>query len=177
MAFSASAMADVTVDTRGLSNSQKAELVKQVEQMKQTARELPTGSAEKVDQWVNVGEHLGKMLGGAAKEVGIAVNEFVKTPVGMLATGVIVFNYVGGAVIHVTCGLLILFMGWGILWYYSRASTRLIVEYDTDKPANWLGKHPIKKVSRAEIDENTSFALWFSAFVILVVSVITIFSW
>jgi hypothetical protein len=175
MAFSMSAMAVVDVDTRGLNDTQKAELVKMAEQMKQSAPAITT--AEKVDQWVNVGERIGKMLGGAAKEVGLAVNEFVKTPVGMLATGVIVFNYIGGAVIHVFGGLFILLLGTWALWYYVRNSTRMVIEYDLEKPANWLGNHPVKKVVRDSIGDDQAVGVWLSAIGLVVVSLVTMFTW
>lgn len=89
------------IDTNGLTEAQKAQLVQQAEQMKNAT---PLDTANKVDQWVNIGEKIGKMLGGAAKEVGIAVNEFVQTPVGKMTAVLIVWNYMGSMIVHVLSG-------------------------------------------------------------------------
>ena len=52
-------------------------------------------SVEDIDQWVDLGEKVGKMLGGTAKELGIAANEFAKSPLGVMAMVLIIWNYAG----------------------------------------------------------------------------------
>lgn len=50
---------------------------------------------EAVDEWVELGGKVGKMLGGTAKELGIAANEFATSPLGFVTMALIVWNYAG----------------------------------------------------------------------------------
>lgn len=51
--------------------------------------------AEEVDKWVDLLARLGKGLAAMAGGAGVAVNEFVKTPVGIMAAGVLLWKLVG----------------------------------------------------------------------------------
>lgn len=174
-AFSVSVMAAVEVDTRGLTDTQKAELVKQAEAMKQAA-ESPVAIEDKAEKWVNIGKQFGEMVGGAAKEIGIAANEFLKTPVGIMTAGLIVFHYAGGPIIHVALGTLILFVGIAVLSFCNRRWTGWKIEYDETK-TNWFGNHPIKSKTRERTDGDTTTGILLGYLLILVVSVWTMFSW
>jgi len=56
-----------------------------------TAKEMTA----QVSEWANVGTNLGKAMVSAAKEVGIATNEFVDTPIGKLTAGVVLWKVAG----------------------------------------------------------------------------------
>ena len=162
------------IDTRGLTATQKAELVKQAEAMKAST---PLETAEKVDKWVDVGERLGKMMGGAAREVGIAVNDFVKTPVGLMTAGLIVWNYMGSMLIHVVGGFTILFITFGLLTWYSRRLRTVEVKYDKEAGKNWLGRYPVLSREVSKIDDDSFGFLLLAYGASLAVSIITIFTW
>jgi hypothetical protein len=172
--------ASVEVDTRGLSDSQKATLVQQVEQMKQQDPYQIVPGAGKVadvaDKWVNIGERFGKMFGGAAKEIGMATNDFLKTPVGMMTAGVIIFNYVGSPIIHVVLGLLILFIGLAITLYFQSTATKLVIKYDNTSKTWWGGYNVLEK-NRDQLNVEYAVGLWISYFVIFVVSIWVMFAW
>lgn len=178
--FSMSAHAAIDVNTAGLTPSQKADLVKMAEQMReQQASPVIAKSediADTVGKWANVGEQFGKMIGGAAKEVGIAVNEFLKTPVGIMTAGLIIFNYVGGPIIHVTLGLLIFAVGMTLVTWFIRRSTAMKVEYDLTK-TNWFGNHPVKSEVRDELTEAQLVIISFGYLITLAVSIWTMFAW
>ena len=169
-------VAQVNVNTSGLTDVQKAELIKVAEQMRKQ-QESPEAIVEKVDKWVDVGERFGKMMGGAAKEVGIAVNDFVKTPVGMMTAGLIVWNYMGNMIVHVTVGLMILFTTFSLLAWYSRRLRIVEITYDKEAGRNWLDRYPVLKKEVSQIDSDSFGALLFAYAVCLVVSLITIFAW
>ena len=168
------ANAAVDIDTRGLTESQKAQLVQQAEQMKKAT---PLETAEKVDKWVDVGERLGKMMGGAAREVGIAVNDFVKTPVGMMTAGLIVWNYMGSMLIHVVGGFTILFITFGLLTWYSGRLREVTITYDKEAGRNWLGRYPVLKREVTAMESDSWGFLLFGYAVSLAVSLFAIFSW
>ena len=95
-----------------LTDVQKAEIAKQIAVTAEKNGELfPTTSVtsiqtEDVEEWVLLGQKMGVMLGGAAKELGIAANEFASTPLGMMTMGLIIWNYAGDDLLGVTLGLL-----------------------------------------------------------------------
>ena len=69
-----------------LSITQQAEILKQVGQLKDQSlmNKLNNSNPDEIDQWVNIGSNIGKGLVGAAKELGVQVNEFSETKVGQL---------------------------------------------------------------------------------------------
>ena len=174
MLFSLNVFAAVEVDTTGLTNAQKATLVQQAEQFKKESTNM--SSAEQVDQWVNVGERIGKMMGGAAKEVGIAVNEFVKTPVGKMTAAVIVWNYMGSMIVHVVSGLFVLICSWGLLTWYGRRATSMVVEYHPTE-RNWLGQAVLVSKKRGSLDSDIWLGLITGYLISLLLSIFIIFSW
>lgn len=110
-------------------------------------------SAERVDQWLNIGERVGKMIGGAAKEVGVAANEFVKTPVGTVAIGLIVWHYMGETVLHVAIGLILLAVGICFTLYVAKRRTGIIREY-SPQGANWLSGRRLIRYERTPWSDN-----------------------
>lgn len=147
------ASAAVQINTDGLTESQKADLVKQAEAMK--AQALPGSTiADNTEKWLNIGERFGKMIGSAAREVGVAANEFLNTPVGKLTAAVIVYQYVGGSLIHIGAGVLILIMGVAIISYLGRRRQPCVIKYDTASK-NIFGNHPVVSVERSKMDDDT----------------------
>lgn len=147
------ASAAVQINTDGLTESQKADLVKQAEAMK--AQSLPgTALADTTEKWLNIGERFGKMIGSAAREVGVAANEFLNTPVGKLTAAVIVYQYIGSSIIHIFAGVLILIMGASIITYLGRHRRSLTVKHDTETK-NIFGNHPVISSVRDKMDDDT----------------------
>jgi hypothetical protein len=174
--FSSMAMAAVEINTNGLNDSQKAELVKAAEAMKATAPSSTTATVEAVDRWADVSLKFAKAIGVAAKELGIAANDFLKTPAGMMTAGVIVFQYMGGPIIHVGFGLLILLIGIGTLTWFNRAATRVDYEYDTTVK-NIFGNYPLKGKIKRAISDDVSAGLLIGYLLVLVISIWVTFSW
>ena len=78
-----------------LTPAQKAELLN-------SAKAIETGStaAQTTREWVDIGTSLGQGLAATARELGVAVNEFARSPVGILAIVLIVWNFMGETVLH-----------------------------------------------------------------------------
>jgi hypothetical protein len=92
------------IELQGLSEAQKADLVKQAETMREQGKGVPT--AEKVEQWAILGERIGKALGGAAKELGIAANEFATTPLGVLTVVIVTWKLIGFDILQLIIGVM-----------------------------------------------------------------------
>ena len=175
--LSLTAHAEININTSGLSEAQKAALVTQAEQMKNESKQMTSASAAaSVNEWADVGEHFGKMIGGAAKEVGIAVNEFVRTPVGMMTAGLIIFNYAGGTIIHVTVGLLLFIVGISLVTWMLKRGTGFTIEYDKTKP-NWLGNYPVLSKRRDEMSVDLIGTVVCGYLFTFIVSIWVMFSW
>lgn len=136
---------------------QQTEVLKAIEltsKANSKAEDVP--SIKEVDEWVNVGERIGKMLNGAAREVGMALSTFITTPAGKVALALIVWKVAGTAVVHLVGA----FMVWGIgavvmTALYLRYS-RVEITYDPERK-NIFGR-PLKK--KEVIDELTSDQSW-----------------
>lgn len=168
-----------------LTESEKAEVLKIIADKSAAAKVDPTALAKaaaaastpaKVDDWLNIGERIGKMIGGAAKEVGVAVNDFVKTPVGMVAMALIVWHYMGDVVVHVFGGLMVLSVGCGFLLYFVRKQTQIVTEYDTEKK-DIFGRSVLKQVHKSAMSDDNVVGYLVCLAILLVASLITIFTY
>ena len=107
-----------------LSEAEKAEVIKMVAD-KASSKDIGSiavPSEDKVEKWVKIGSNIGQGLAGAAKEVGVAVNDFSKTTVGQLTMALIVWHMVGGTLIHGFGAVMIWNIGFFFLHYMHRRS-------------------------------------------------------
>lgn len=123
--FAMSAMADIGTDMKNkfdnLTPQQQAELYKQVtdqvQKNKDNADEQKTSvTIDKVQQYSQLGTTIGAALAGTAKELGVVANDFLKTPVGLMAAALIVWKMVGATLVHVFGGVAFM-MVFLPIWY------------------------------------------------------------
>lgn len=62
-------------------------------------REEAATTVEKADEWISVAERLGKALESLAREAGMALNEFAKTPVGIITIAVLLWKTIGVSIV------------------------------------------------------------------------------
>lgn len=104
-----------------------------------------------MNSWVDVGKNIGLAFGGAAKELGLAVNEFIHSPIGVLAVVLIVWNFIGGAILHILAGLVILlFAVWFVRWHYDVTTNKIIVYDPITK--NIFGNRVVTGIQRDGVD-------------------------
>ena len=63
--------------------------------------ELPTVSVEQASQWGTVAKEFAGAIGIAAKELGVAVNDFIDSPAGYLMAAIKVFKFAGGVIVAI----------------------------------------------------------------------------
>lgn len=166
-----------------LSDAQRAEISRQVavtveENVKQAAPAAATAALadpKKLDEWLTLGEHMGKMMGGAAKEVGVAVNDFVNTPVGQMTMVLVVWKYMGGTLVHVVGGLLVWALGVLVVGFLYRRMRDTTIEYNKEV-RNWFGNHPRVRVQRPALSSGEVSNLFYSAAFFLLVGLVTMFT-
>ncbi|KAI9549461.1 hypothetical protein GHT06_001861 [Daphnia sinensis] len=68
-----------TVDVRNLTPEQVAQVQKQVSELSSTPVNVSASVRKEAEAWGELGANMGKAMVGAAKEVGVASNEFAQT--------------------------------------------------------------------------------------------------
>lgn len=155
-----------------LTEAQKAEVLKTVADKVEATKAGESAASlvaepQRVGEWIDVGTKIGQMMGGAAKEVGVAVNDFVKTPVGQWTMAIVIWKFMGGPLMHVFGAVMILVVGIGFIGYFARKYTGVTIEYDQEKK-DMFGRAVKKVVRRKAWDgEDTGWFMVSSAIVIL----------
>lgn len=148
-----------------LTETQKADIIRQV-----AASATPATNTEdtidKIDRWSQVGANLGKGLAATAKELGVAVNEFAATPMGKVATALIVWHIMGASIMHIIGAFLIWGIGIVAIRYIVERSYPTKYTYDLENK-NVFGNHPVKTKVRDELSSEMVVVLVISHAVVL----------
>lgn len=166
-----------TAGWENLSESQRAEITKLVADKAAEATKSPIAvpDVKKIDEYVAVGERVGKMMGGAAKEVGVAVNEFINTPVGKWTMFLIVWKYMGVMAIHFFGGMLVLLVGAVVMTALYRRATNVEIIYDKEK-TNWFGNHPVLNKKRSAFGSDDFWFIFMGTAAFVAASMVCIFT-
>lgn len=107
------------LDLKGLTKEQVAELAATAAKMKGPEGISATARKE-VGAWADLGTNIGTALVSAAREVGVAANEFSATSLGRIVTVLIVWKIAGRDLLGVGIGSVILIFGLvGVTWILS----------------------------------------------------------
>ena len=181
MLFSALAFAGNTTDAvhsagfNKLSETEKAEVIKMVADKASQKDVMPTMTEDRVEKWVKIGSNIGQGLAGAAKEVGVAVNDFATTPVGQLTMLLIVWHMIGGQLIHVLGGILIWIVGIAIIRHMVARAYPSKITYSKEVK-NWFGNYAIEKVEPIAINDGNAAGWLFAYGIVLIAGLIAIFT-
>ena len=177
MVLTTSAFAEISATTIGnagwdkLSDAQKSEVLqvvanKVVETDKNKISTNDLNNPAKLNEWVDLGKNIGLAFNGAAKELGIAVNDFVNTPVGMITMILIIWHFIGGMILHFVGSILVLVVGLGFVRWHYRTQVEMVEEYSLDK-TNIFGN--ARLVSLTEPSPDNDWKVWY-----MIIGVITI---
>ncbi len=179
--FSFNAFAALTTDSVAnagfskLTEAQKAEVIKQIADASSKNKDVVVPSEEKVEKWVKIGSQVGQGLAGAAKELGVAVNDFAKTPVGQLTMALIVWHMMGRVIVHVVGGVLIMVVGlWFIKFMFNRAYPDKVTYSKEHK--NIFGNFAVENVQRTPVQDDNAAGWLFAAGIVIVAGLLTIFT-
>ena len=158
-----------------LTPSQQADVIKEIAKMKDNAKEASVSTkADEVAKWVNIGTNIGKGLAGAAKELGIAANDFAKTPVGQMTMFLIMWHFMGSIGVHFVGGLLVWTIGISLIYITMRRYQPLNIEIKNDPTT---GKQVSKTKVRQRLDEGATIAFLFAFAVVIVIGLWTMFAY
>ena len=124
-----------TLDTRGLTKDQVAELQAQMQKMK-TPEGVSAQARKEVAAWSELGTNIGTALVATAKEIGVAANEFSQTNLGKVATVIIVYKMVGRDALGIVVGSFIFVSGFAMAMWLVCTKSFGDMKYDY-KPMLW----------------------------------------
>lgn len=102
--------------------------------------------AEQADEWVTLAERLGKALSSLAREAGVALNEFVKTPVGVITITVLLWKTIGVSIVAgLIWALSLSLIIWSFRNFHVPAKNKVIVRNSEGKAITEDGK-PKEKI-------------------------------
>lgn len=113
MSMGHAAQVDVNDEKYMLNEEQKTQVLAMIDDLnaKRAAQKGPNTSAavrEEAAKWGELGANMGRAAVGAAKEVGMAANEFVSTPLGKVTMGIVIYKVIGRDIIKFIMGFSIL---------------------------------------------------------------------
>lgn len=168
--LSVTSYADNKVDLNldGLTPAQQQELVKSINEMKKSSnvsdatttesvKEVSAVMRDEMVEWGMVGKGLGFALISAAKEVGVAANEFASTDLGKITTAVVIYKIVGRDILGVVFGTIVLITGI-LLALYALKTSKLYTSVDYEQvPCLW-GAFTVSKVKAYTDSEQNATA-------------------
>jgi len=116
------AVADITLNTissdfSDLSQTDKLKILKAINEAKQNTHTDPLINATDVKSWVGTGTIIGTELAGLAKAVGTPMMKFIESPVGTIATVILVVKLMGDE-FSTIIGSALIFFGVFPVWVY-----------------------------------------------------------
>lgn len=141
------------IDTSKLSKAQIAELAAKAEEMGATTPVNVSATVrQEAEAWGTLGANMGKAMVGAAREVGVASNEFANTSLGKVVVGIVAYKVVGKDILGVIFGSMILVIGYSLaIWMMTtRRWSDVTYEYE---PVLW-GMYKRQRVVKSHTDSD-----------------------
>ena len=157
------------VDTRGLTKEQIAELTIAANKMK-TPEGVSASVRKEATAWADLGANIGSAMVSAAKEVGVAANEFSQTSLGKIVTVIIVYKVIGRDILGVVVGGAILLFGFGVLTWLLLTHRFGEVKYEY-RPMLW-GMWQRRVVTEYAIDSDSAWAKTVFSILVLIVTLL-----
>lgn len=150
-----------TVDVRSLTNEQKLEILSKIAAAKVASPTATVANVSETDrtelsEWGDLGAGMGRAAVAAAKEVGVAANEFVQTPLGKVTMAVVLYKVIGRDVVKLTAGSIVFVVFMSIAVWFMRRWRGLPSRYEVQPVLNGLWYKRIPVEYRQHSDEMTA---------------------
>jgi hypothetical protein len=167
-AFSASSS---SVDVSKLTPEQVAQVQKQVSELSSAPVNVSASVRKEAEAWGELGANMGKAMVGAAKEVGVASNEFAQTGLGKVVVGIVAYKVIGKDILKIVFGSLVLIVGYSIAFWLLWTKRWSKVEFKYE-PILW-GVFKKKYVTSIDTTDEVVNAKVLSAGLLLLLSSVT----
>lgn len=121
-----------------------------------------TISTEKLSEWGKIAQEFAKALGIAAKEMGIAIDDFLGTTAGKLTAIIIIYHVMGEAILGIFLGIPLMFVSWYV--GYKLFKFISVKDYEQKTVRTWRGEKIVNIPtynSISDMSDNEVGALWF----------------
>ena len=154
IATSAFASKQTSVDVSKLTPEQIAQINSQVSEMTKEPVNVSANVRQEAEAWGTLGANMGKAMVGAAREVGVASNEFASTSLGKVVVGIVAYKVVGKDILGVIFGSVILIIGYSLaIWMFTtRRWSDVSYEYE---PVFW-GMFKRQRVIKCHTDSDVT---------------------
>lgn len=161
-----------------LSETQKLDILQSVttnvkqNQQEQDKKLIPdVDQIDNITKWATVGDQIGDSLVRTATHLGMTTNEFVKTPVGTIVIGLIIWKYLGSMIFHLFSGILVLIVGVGSIWWHNKYTNSATYTYSEDK-VTWWGAPKLIRKTYAQAD-----SLYKELYMLLLICILILTIW
>jgi hypothetical protein len=155
------------VNTNGLTADQITQLNQQAQSMKSDPAAVSTKVRQEAEAWGELGTNMGRAMVGAAKELGVAANEFAVTPLGTVVVSITAYKIVGRELLSVAVGSLILVLGYSIAFWMFLTRRWSDIEYEY-KPVLWGAFERRKIIKIRNSDDATQARVVTGALIMLI---------
>ena len=148
----ASAATQSSVDVSKLTPEQVAQINKQVADMQAQPTNISANVRQEAEAWGTLGANMGKAMVGAAREVGVAANEFGQTSLGKVVVGIVTYKVIGRDILGVIVGSLIIVFGYSLAIWIFTTKRWSDVQYEYE-PVMW-GMFKKQRVVKSHTDSD-----------------------
>jgi hypothetical protein len=161
--------ANLAESTRGLSQEKTATLLESCRSGTGAPAAIQKmADPETASKWSAAAKGFAEALGIAAKELGIAANDFLDSPAGYLLAAILLFNYAGGAIVGFPFTIFTL-----IFWWY--VNRRVLIESVEHErvPLLW-GAFSVRRVKNIVYDKSEYTAIFhlLSALALVILNIV-----
>lgn len=151
--FNVFAANSTIVDVSKLTPEQAAQIKQQISELSSSPTNISSDVRKEAEAWGELGANMGKAMVGAAKEVGVAANEFSQTSLGKIVVFFAAYKIVGNDLLGVVFGTFILIFGYSIaIWVLTtKRWSKVSYEYE---PVLW-GMYKKARIVNISTDSDT----------------------
>jgi hypothetical protein len=150
-----------TVDVSKLTPEQRIVIQQQALELQKQRTSSGTVAVEvrkEAEAWGQLGQNLGIALIAAAKELGVAANEFATTPLGMVVSFIVIYKLIGGSMLGILFGVFSMAFG---IWFALYVNRRLCYDFEYEyKPVLWGMFNRRKVTKRTRVNGESYFMGW-----------------
>lgn len=163
-----------TVDVSKLTPEQVQKINQQVSDMTKDPVNVSATVRKEAEAWGELGSNMGKAMVSAAREVGVASNEFASTSLGKIVVTIVTYKIVGRDILGVMFGAMTLMFGWSVALWLVLTHRFANVKYEYEPMFKGLFKR--RRIVSIDQHSDTVTARFISAGLVLVLSSITGFN-
>lgn len=159
-----------SIDVSKLTAEQRATITQQVNEMGGSPTNISATVRKEAEAWGELGANMGKAMVGAAKEVGVAANEFSQTSLGKIVVFMVAYKIVGQDALGVIYGTLVLVFGYSLaLWVFiTKRWSYITYEYE---PILW-GAFKKARITKIETSNDVITGKFFAGCGLLILTTV-----